>query len=55
MEKAAYLAKKALLREAGRPNPDPQLAELEQELLQKSMLPHRPQGAGGGTTALAVL
>jgi tartrate/fumarate subfamily iron-sulfur-dependent hydro-lyase alpha chain len=49
------LAKKALLRPVGRPHPDPSLAELERELLQKAnALGIGPQGLGGRTTALAV-
>lgn len=55
MEKAAYIAKKALLREAGKPNPDPELADLERELLEKiNATGIGPQGFGGRTTALAV-
>ena len=55
MEKAAYIAKKALLREAGKPNTDPELAALEQELLEKiNATGIGPQGLGGRTTALAV-
>ena len=55
MEKAAYIAKKALLREAGKPNSDQELADLEQELLQKiNAAGIGPQGLGGRTTALAV-
>jgi fumarate hydratase subunit alpha len=55
MEKAAYLSKKALLREAGKPNPDPKTAALEQELLQAiNDTGIGPQGLGGKTTALAV-
>lgn len=34
-EKAAYLAKKALLRKTGEPHPDPRYAELEAEILEK--------------------
>ena len=55
MEKAAYLAKKALLRKAGEASPDPELAALERELLvaiNKTGI--GPQGLGGRTTALAV-
>lgn len=55
MEKAALLAKKALLRPIDRPNPAPEYAGLEQELL---ALVNRtgvgPQGLGGTVTALAV-
>lgn len=55
MEKAAYIAKKALLREAGKPNPDQEMADLEQELLEKiNATGIGPQGLGGRTTALAV-
>jgi fumarate hydratase subunit alpha len=55
MEKAAYLAKKSLLREAGQPNPHPVIAALEQELLMKiNATGIGPQGMGGKTTALAV-
>lgn len=55
MEKAAYLSKKALLRPVDEPNPDPFLAELEAELLEKiNALGIGPAGFGGITTALAV-
>lgn len=55
MEKAAYLAKKSLLREAGKPHPDKDIAALEQELLNKiNETGIGPQGMGGRTTALAV-
>ena len=54
-DKAAYLAKKALMRHAGEPNPGPFYAELEAELLEKiNALGIGPQGFGGKTTALAV-
>lgn len=54
-EKAAFLAKKALLRPLGTVNPDPQLNELEQELLDRiNRLGIGPMGLGGRTTALAV-
>ena len=54
-EKAALLAKKALLRPADSANPDPFYAELEEELLKKiNALGIGPQGFGGKTTALAV-
>jgi fumarate hydratase subunit alpha len=54
-EKAALLAKKALLRPLGAANPDPLLAELEAELLEKiNNLGIGPMGLGGRTTALAV-
>jgi fumarate hydratase subunit alpha len=55
MEKAAYLSKKSLIREAGQPNPDPEIAALEEELLQSiNATGIGPQGMGGRTTALAV-
>ncbi len=55
MEKAAYLSKKALLRPLDEPNPDPFLAQLEAELLEKiNALGIGPAGFGGITTALAV-
>ena len=54
-DKAALLAKKALMRHAGQPNPVHFYAELEQELLEKiNALGIGPQGFGGKTTALAV-
>lgn len=54
-EKALLLAKKALLRKVGEPNPDPEVAELEKELLEKiNALGIGPMGYGGRTTALAV-
>jgi len=54
-EKAALIAKKALLRPLGTRNPDPVLAELEQDLLERiNRLGVGPLGLGGTTTALAV-
>ena len=54
-DKAALLAKKALLRETGGHNEDPFYAELEHELLERiNALGIGPQGFGGRTTALAV-
>jgi fumarate hydratase subunit alpha len=54
-EKAALIAKKALLRPVGSTNPDPELDVLEQELLEEiNNLGVGPQGLGGRTTALAV-
>lgn len=54
-DKAALLAKKALLRETGKHNPNPEYEELEKELLEKiNALGIGPQGFGGKTTALAV-
>ena len=54
-EKAALLAKKALTRPTGEPNPDPQLAELEEDLLDAiNATGIGPAGYGGRVTALAV-
>ena len=54
-DKAALLAKKALLRETGTPSADPLYAKLEEELLEKiNALGIGPQGFGGKTAALAV-
>ena len=54
-DKCALLAKKALLRELGSPNPAPFYADLERELLEKiNALGIGPQGFGGRTTALSV-
>jgi fumarate hydratase subunit alpha len=54
-EKAAQLAKKALTRPSGEPNPDPQLATLEAELLDAvNATGIGPAGYGGTQTALAV-
>lgn len=55
MEKAAYLAKKALMRSIDERNPRPDLADLETEMLAAvNSLGIGPQGMGGYTTALAV-
>ncbi len=54
-EKAAQLAKKALTRPSGEPNPDPELADLERELLDEiNATGIGPAGYGGTQTALAV-
>ena len=54
-EKAAYLAKKALMRPLDVRNPDPYYADLENELLEKiNGLGIGPQGFGGLTTALGL-
>ncbi len=54
-EKAAILAKKALLRKIGTTNPDPELAEMEMELLTRiNNLGIGPQGMGCRIFALAV-
>jgi len=54
-EKAAYLAKHSLLREVGSANPDPRLAELEDELERRcNALGIGPAGLGGTTTVMDV-
>lgn len=54
-DKSALLAKKALLRPVGTPNPDNDLNALEKELLGSiNALGIGPMGFGGTTTALAV-
>lgn len=54
-EQAMLLAKKALLRPVGKPSPDPEVAELEKEILTRvNGLGIGPLGLGGSTTALAV-
>jgi fumarate hydratase subunit alpha len=54
-DKAALLAKKALLRPLGNANPDKYYADLESTLLEKiNALGIGPQGFGGATTALSV-
>ncbi len=55
-ERCAVLAKRALLRDLREPHPDPSVAELEGEILERvNELGIGPQGFGGRTTALAVL
>ena len=55
MEKAAILAKEALLRDIGTPSSDPRYAELEAEILEKiNASGVGPQGLGGDITSLAV-
>lgn len=55
-DKAAYLAKKALVRPLDVKNPNPFYADLEAELLETiNATGIGPQGLGGKTTALAVL
>jgi fumarate hydratase subunit alpha len=55
MEKAALLAKRALLRQVGSPHPQPEVAELERQILgEVNALGIGPQGLGGRVTALAV-
>jgi len=54
-EKAMLLAKKALLRKVGQPSPDPEVAQLEKDILAAvNALGIGPMGYGGSTTALAV-
>ena len=54
-DKTVTLAKKALLRPVGEPNPDPEVAELERDILERvNSSGIGPQGLGGSTTALAV-
>jgi fumarate hydratase subunit alpha len=54
-EYSMTLAKKALTRRVGDHNPDPETAELEEELLEKvNALGLGPQAVGGRNTALAV-
>jgi len=54
-EGVMLLAKKALLRPIGQPNPDPEIAALEKELLSRiNDLGIGPMGVGGISTALAV-
>ena len=54
-ERAALLAKQALLRPVGSHHPDPYYASMEQELLKKiNAMGIGPQGFGGRTTALGL-
>lgn len=54
-DKAAYLAKRALMRSVDSRNAVPFYAQLEEELLERiNALGIGPQGFGGRTTALAV-
>ena len=54
-DKTMAMAKKALLRKLGEPNPDPEVAELERDILQRvNNLGIGPMGYGGRITALAV-
>ena len=55
LDKAAFMSKKALCRSINQPNPNPDYAELEAELLEKiNATGIGPQGLGGRVTALAV-
>ncbi len=52
---AINIAKEALLRPVGQPNPDPELAEIERELYEAvNMTGIGPMGLGGKITTLAV-
>lgn len=54
-ERCAYLAKKSLFRPIGVRHRDPEIAKLEEELIQQiNRLGIGPQGMGGSTTALDV-
>ena len=55
IDMVTVLAKKALLRDVGSTHPDPRIAGMEDELLEKiNALGIGPQGLGGSITALAV-
>jgi fumarate hydratase subunit alpha len=55
LEKAAIIAKKSLLRPLGQRHTDKEIAQLEEELLEKiNALGVGPQGLGGTVTALDV-
>lgn len=55
MDKVTLLAKKALARKIGSPNPNPDYAKLEKDLLEEiNNTGIGPQGLGGRVTALAV-
>ena len=54
-DQTMFIAKKALLRKVGEPNPDPEVAELEKEILRRiNNLGIGAMGYGGTITALAV-
>lgn len=54
-EKAAFLAKKALIRPMDEASPDPEYAEMEREILARiNASGVGPQGLGGDTTSFAV-
>jgi len=54
-EMSAVIAKRALMRKVGQPNPDPMIAELEAELYEKcNALGLGPEALGGTQTVLAV-
>ena len=54
-DKTMFIAKKALLRKVGEPSPDPEVADLEREILERvNNLGIGAMGYGGTITALAV-
>ncbi|MFP4641709.1 MAG: fumarate hydratase [Dehalococcoidia bacterium] len=54
-ERTMMLAKKSLMRKVGEPNPDPEVADLEREILKRvNKLGIGAMGYGGKITALAV-
>jgi fumarate hydratase subunit alpha len=54
-DKTMFMAKKALLRKVGQPSPDPEVAALEKEILERvNNLGVGAMGYGGTVTALAV-
>jgi fumarate hydratase subunit alpha len=54
-DKTMFIAKKALLRKVGEPSPDPEVAALEKEILERvNNLGVGAMGYGGTVTALAV-
>ncbi|HEU4527213.1 MAG TPA: fumarate hydratase [Actinomycetota bacterium] len=54
-EYSAILAKRALMRKVGQPNPEPRIADLEADLFEKcNALGIGPQSLGGTQTVLAV-
>jgi fumarate hydratase subunit alpha len=54
-DKTMFMAKKALLRKVGEPSPDPEVADLEREILEQvNNLGIGAMGYGGTITALAV-
>ena len=55
LEKAALIAKKSLLRPLGVRHPDPEIAQIEEDVLREiNKLGIGPQGLGGSVTALDV-
>jgi fumarate hydratase subunit alpha len=55
VDRTILLAKRALMRKVGEPNPDAEVAELEKELLERiNKLGIGPMGYGGRVTTLAV-